>query len=45
MSAIQLNSPFLELKTTQQDHADNLTPDQADARALTGAVIITQKSL
>ena len=37
MSAIQLNSPFLEL-LMQQDHADNLTPGQADALAMPGSV-------
>ena len=36
MSAILLNSPFLELKTSQQDHADNLTPEWAGARAIHG---------
>jgi len=34
MSAIQLNSPFLEPSTMQQDHADNLTPAQAGTRAM-----------
>jgi hypothetical protein len=37
MSAIQLNSPFLEL-LMQQDHADNLTPEQAGTRATSGSV-------